>query len=78
MGVTDQAGDIVKSITDSFKDNPACLAAILLAAMFSVLTYFNMQQEAERSQQRYLQVVGLCWNNTNAASGAPRAAPPLQ
>jgi hypothetical protein len=76
MGVTDQAGDIVKSITDSFKDNPACLAAILLAAMFSVLTYFNMQQEAERSQQRYMQVVGLCWN-TNT-SGAPRAAPPLQ
>lgn len=48
MGVPEEAGKVATSAIDAFKNNPACLAAILLAAVFAILTFFALQKDAER------------------------------
>jgi len=39
---------VVSDLIHAMKNNPSCLAAILLAALFAVLTYFALQADADR------------------------------
>jgi len=39
---------VATNAIDAFKNNPACLAAICLAALFSVLTFYGLQRDADR------------------------------
>lgn len=69
MGVSDsggrreRAGGIIETVADSFRGAPLCFAAVLLAAMFAGLTYYGNQQQADRQEARFNQLLGLCWNN---------------
>ena len=48
MSMPEEAGKAVSSVVDGLKGNPSCLAAIVLAALFAVLTFYAMQKDAER------------------------------
>ncbi|WP_042778893.1 hypothetical protein [Sinorhizobium fredii] len=58
---------IVATVADSMKGNPSCLAAILLAGIFAVLTYFALQADAQRAHERFEAVMAACF-----ADGPPR------
>jgi len=45
-------GEIVQSVSEGFKGSPACLAAVLLAAMISALTYFSSRDQQQRDHER--------------------------
>jgi hypothetical protein len=76
MGVTDQASEVVKSVTEGFKGNPSCLAAIILAGIFAVLTYLNMQHDEQRAQARFDKVIALCWSNIEGPNPQSHERPP--
>lgn len=46
--VPEEAGKVATSAIDALKNNPACLAAIILAALFACLTFFALQRDADR------------------------------
>jgi hypothetical protein len=48
MSLPEEAGKVATSAIDAFKNNPACLAAIVLAGLFSVLTFVGLQRDADR------------------------------
>lgn len=48
MPLPEEAGKVASNVVDSFKNNPACLAAVLLAAMFGILTFYAYQRDADR------------------------------
>lgn len=65
-------GEAVRSTADAMRGNPSCLAAIILAGLFAVLTYFALQREAERSEQRIeatLEIIKRCYpDNTEGGN----------
>jgi len=42
----------VSSVAESMKGSPACLAAILLAGVMAILTYFTLREDQARSHER--------------------------
>jgi hypothetical protein len=61
MGATEEAGDVAKSIVSSFGPaNAACLATILLSAMFAILTYLALQRDADRRTQLTQAIITRC------------------
>jgi hypothetical protein len=64
-----EAGKAVSNAIEGLKTNPSCLAAILLAALFAVLTYVAMQREAERYNARVETMMSLI-NRCMAEAGA--------
>lgn len=54
-----EAGKVASEAIAGLKNNPSCLAAIVLAGVFAFLTYLALQREAERSQGRMETVVNL-------------------
>jgi len=60
MGLTEEAGKTVSSIAESMKGNPSCLAAIILAGMFALLTYFSFTQERKYYQERQIALIQRC------------------
>jgi len=61
MGASEEAGDVAKSIVTSFGPaNAACLAAILLSAMFGILTYFALQRDADRRTELTKAIITRC------------------
>lgn len=61
MTIPEQAGKVATSTIDALKGNPACLAAILLAAIMAVLTYFALQAETQRQHERALAMLERCF-----------------
>lgn len=64
-----ELGKAVASTADAFKTNPSCLAAIILAALFAVLTYIAMQREAERYNARVeamMTLINRCMDDAEA------------
>lgn len=53
-------GRAAAAIAEGLRGQPACLAAILLAAIFAVLTYFAMQRDADRRTQLMLALMEKC------------------
>jgi hypothetical protein len=47
-------------VAEAFRNSPNCLAAILLAALFAVLTYFAMQKAEDRRQVLFESLIGAC------------------
>lgn len=48
MTIPEEAGKVATSTVEALKTNPSCLAAIILAGIFAVLTFFAMQRDADR------------------------------
>lgn len=74
-GLGDQAGNVVKEITHGLQATPTCLAAVLLAAFFSTLTYFSLYDDKHLSQERFKAVIDLCWANKNIGPNQTKAPP---
>ena len=61
MSIPEQAGKVATSTIDAMKNNQACLAAILLAGLFAVLTFYAMQRDAERRSRTVDMVIQRCF-----------------
>lgn len=48
----ENAGGMVASVTEGLKGSPACLAAVLLAALMLGSSYFQTSAQAERVHER--------------------------
>jgi len=53
---------VVTDLIHALKTNPACLAAILLAAMFAILTYLALQNDADRRSETVNMVLARCFD----------------
>lgn len=50
----------VKNILREFSGNPSCLAAILLAALFALLTYRSLREERMEMHERQKMLIEKC------------------
>lgn len=55
----EEAGKVATSAIEGLKSNPSCLAAILLASLFALLTYASLQASERRAHDRMIEVVKL-------------------
>jgi hypothetical protein len=62
MSVQEEAGKVATSAIDALKGSPTCLAAILLAALFSVLTFFAYQRDADRRSAAVNLLINRCFD----------------
>ena len=61
-GLEEEAGSTVRStVTALASSNSTCLAAVLLAALFSALIYFSVQRERENSHAHAMAVMERCF-----------------
>jgi hypothetical protein len=51
---------IAQTTVEGLKSNPSCLAAIALAAIFAVLTFYAMQRDADRRAQTVNTLLTRC------------------
>lgn len=66
MTIPEHVGKVATSAIDALKVNPSCLAAILLAAIFAVLTFLALQNQVERDTARLaatMQLLQSCMSN---------------
>lgn len=61
MGVTEEAGKIAANAVEGLKTNPSCLAAIALAAIFAVLTYFSLTAQRTEAHERQMMMLERCF-----------------
>jgi len=61
MGAGEEVGKVASETVAAVKTNPSCLAAILLAAMFAVLTYVAFQRDADRRSRTVEIVLSRCF-----------------
>lgn len=54
------SGKTVSSVANAMRSNPSCLAAIILAAFFALLTYQSMRAERAESHARQLALISRC------------------
>lgn len=62
-------GGIASDLAAGLKQNPSCLAAILLAALFAFLTYHALTGERQEAHERAMAIIAKCFPN-----GTPPAA----
>lgn len=55
-----ELGKALAGTAEAMKQNPSCLAAILLAGMFSILTYLSLKQDREYYQARQMALIQRC------------------
>lgn len=60
-GPVEEAGSTVRTAITALQTNPTCLAAILLAAMFSLLIYFSVQRERSEAHEHSMAVLERCF-----------------
>jgi hypothetical protein len=58
--IPEEAGKVATTAIDAFRNNPACLAAILLAAGFGVLTFYGLQRDADRRSKTADILISKC------------------
>jgi hypothetical protein len=61
MGVSEEAGKVATSAVEALRGTPACLAALVLCAMFVTLSYFNNQREADRKAKTVDTIIERCF-----------------
>lgn len=57
----EEVGKVATSAIDAMRSNPACLAALILAAMFVGLIYFHTQREGDRRAHLFDEVMERCF-----------------
>ena len=50
----------VETITHGLRGNPLCLAAVILSAMFGVLTYLALTNERQEGHERTMALIDKC------------------
>jgi hypothetical protein len=66
--VPEQAGKIATSAIEAMRGNPACLAALLVLTMVSILQYFEAERRDDRAMRRETDVMTLlnrCYPDEN-------------
>lgn len=58
--------DVAKTAVEGFKNNPACLAAILLAGAFGVLTFYGLQRDADRRSKTVDLLMERCFPSADS------------
>lgn len=76
MGASEELSAVTRSVVNSFGPvNAACLASILLAGMFAVLTYMAMQRDADRRSEVTKVILGRCLTEIGEAAKLPEPHP---
>jgi hypothetical protein len=57
--VPEEAGKVAVSAVEALKSNPSCLAALLVVALFAILSYFEDSRQSERMELRVAEVAKL-------------------
>lgn len=70
-GPIEESAKVATTVVEGFKNNPACLAAILLAALFAVLTFYAMQRDADRRARTVDIMLTRCVPNVEAHPAEP-------
>jgi hypothetical protein len=68
MSIPEQAGKVATSVVEGLKNNPSCLAALAVVALYGVLQYFESENQNRRMMDRTQEVGKLlqeCLDNTN-------------
>jgi len=60
MSVPEEAGKAVSSVAEALKSNPSCLAAICLAGIFALLTFFALQRADQRNYDARMAILERC------------------
>ena len=69
MGASEEVGEVTKSIVSSFGPaNAACLASVILAAIFALLTFFALQRDADRRAEVTKVILGRCLEEIGSAA----------
>lgn len=54
-------GGAIHDVTQGLKQNPSCLAAITLAGIFALLTFYALQADEQRVHERFKMVMEKCF-----------------
>jgi len=55
-----ETGSPVKQILHSLRGNPSCIAALMISALFAVLTYWTLSAERREMHERQLKLIERC------------------
>jgi len=64
-------GGAVKAVADGFRHNPACLAAVVLAVIYGMLSYWSTQRDDERQHERLTKLMDSCFERLPRLHGPP-------
>jgi hypothetical protein len=53
-------GSSFKHLLDSMRGNPSCIAALMMAALFAILTYWTLSAERREMHERQLKLIERC------------------
>lgn len=59
MSIPEEVGKVASSAVDGLKGSPGTLGVVILAGMFSVLTFFALQANERREYERSMQLARL-------------------
>lgn len=60
MPILEQASKTMVGVAESFRNNPSCLAAIILAGLFAILSHLSLLNEREDMQKRQMALIERC------------------
>lgn len=63
--------DAARDVISGLKDNPACLAAIVLSGLFGWMGYSVVQNDAQRQHDRLTLLMTSCFEKLPRHSGPP-------
>jgi hypothetical protein len=61
MGIEQQAGDIVKSVTSGFAGAPGCLAIVLIVGVLAYMNNAARERESIRANERFMALMSQCF-----------------
>jgi hypothetical protein len=50
----------ISAVKNAMRENPSCLAALLMAAMFSTYVYLSLREERREMHERQLRLIDRC------------------
>lgn len=60
MSLPDAIERSVETVTGGLRGNPLCLAAVLLSALFGLLTYYSLTNERQEQHARMMRLLDAC------------------
>lgn len=61
MGIPEEIGGVSKSVVESFKDNPLCLAVVVLSTLMMVFSYFTLKEAEDRRAMATNSLIERCF-----------------
>jgi len=56
MGIAEEGGKVASSVVEGLKQNPSCLAALAVVALYGILSYYENSNQNQRIIERTKEV----------------------